>query len=241
MSSVIITGASGGIGRSAALAFAARGFDITAAGFTSADALSSLEHEIRAVGCGILTMTGDVSDPAFIEKLTEETVSAFGGIDVLVNNAGIARYGLIQDMTPEDFDRIMAVNVKSVFLATRSVIPHFLKKQSGSIVNVSSVWGIAGGSTEVLYSASKGAINAFTKAAARELGPSGIRVNAAAFGAIDTKMNAHLSDEDRSLLYDEIALGRMGTPEEAGEFIFDLAVNHPYLTGQVITFDGGWI
>ena len=241
MSSVIITGASQGIGRAAALAFAVRGWDITAAGFTSAGALSSLENEIRGMGRRVITRTGDVSDPAFAEALIADTIAAFGGVDVLVNDAGIALCGLIQDISPEEFDRVMAVNMKSVFLMTRAVIPHFLKNHAGSIVNVSSVWGIAGGSMEAVYSASKGAVNAFTKAAARELGPSGIRVNAAAFGAIDTKMNAHLSDEDRSLLYEEIALGRMGTPEEAGEFIFDLAVNHPYLTGQVITFDGGWI
>lgn len=241
MPSVIITGASQGIGRAAALAFAENGWDITAAGFTSVEALSSLKNEILAKNCRVLTMTGDVTDPAFIERLITETLLSFGGIDVLINDAGIAHYGLIQDISPEDYDRIMAVNMKSVFLATRAVIPHFLAKQAGSIVNVSSVWGIAGGSMETVYSASKGAVNAFTRASARELGPSGIRVNAAAFGAIDTKMNSRLTPEDRELLYEEIPLGRMGTPKEAGDFIFDIAVNHPYLTGQVLTFDGGWI
>ena len=241
MPSVIITGASQGIGRAAALTFAARGWDITAAGFTSAGALSSLENEIRGMGRRVITRTGDISDPAFAEALVHDALAAFGGVDVLVNDAGIALCGLIQDISPEEFDRVMAVNMKSVFLMTRAVIPHFLKNHAGSIVNVSSVWGIAGGSMETVYSASKGAVNAFTKAAARELGPSGIRVNAAAFGAIDTNMNRRLTAEDRALLCDEIPLGRMGTPEEAGNFIFDIAAGHPYLTGQVITFDGGWI
>ena len=241
MPSVIITGASQGIGRASALAFSENGWDVCAAGFHSQDALAALENEILSKNRRVITMAGDVSDPAFVDALVSGTVSAFGGVDALVNNAGIDLFGLIQDTSPEDFDRIMAVNAKSVFLATRAVIPHFLKKHAGSVVNVSSVFGVSGGAMEAAYSASKGAVNAFTKAAARELAPSGIRVNAAAFGAIDTKMNSRLTSEDRSLLYEEIPLGRMGTPEEAGAFIFDLAVNHPYLTGQVIVLDGGWI
>ncbi|MDO4620254.1 MAG: SDR family oxidoreductase, partial [Lachnospiraceae bacterium] len=129
---------------------------------------------------------------------------------------------------------------KSAFLTMREAIPLMLQKHSGSVVNVSSVWGNVGGACEAAYSASKGGLNTLTKAAAQELAPSGIRVNAAAFGAIDTVMNARLSEEEVLSLTEEIPLGRMGRTDEAAELIYDLAVRYTYITGQIVTMDGGW-
>lgn len=143
-------------------------------------------------------------------------------------------------MSNEEWHRVMGINLDSVFYCCREAIPYMLSKKSGSIVNVSSVWGNIGASMEVAYSASKGAVNSFTKALAKELAPSNIRVNAAAFGTIDTRMNSCFSAEERTALEEEIPIGRYGTTEEAAECIYRLATAPAYLTGQILTMDGGW-
>ena len=170
----------------------------------------------------------------------EKTMERFGGIDILINNAGISHIGLLGDMSNEEWHRVMGINLDSVFYCCREAIPYMLSKKSGSIINVSSVWGNIGASMEVAYSASKGAVNSFTKALAKELAPSNIRVNAAAFGTIDTRMNSCFSAEERTALEEEIPIGRYGTPQEAAECIYRLATAPAYLTGQIITMDGGW-
>ena len=144
-------------------------------------------------------------------------------------------------MTLDQWNRLLQTNITSMFLTCRAAVPLFLRQGGGSILNVSSVWGTAGASCEAAYSASKGAVNAFTKALGKELAPSKIRVNAIAFGAIDTSMNRFLSPEERADLEEEIPAGRFGTTAEAGALIADIALNHPYLTAQVLTMDGGWI
>ena len=162
------------------------------------------------------------------------------GLDVLINNAGIAYYGLLQDMTFDEWDSVLRTNLTSMFLTCREAIPKMLRNGSGKIINVSSVWGSAGAALESAYSASKGGVDAFTRALAKELAPSNIQVNAIAPGVIDTDMNKHLSPEERSALISEIPADRMGRAEEAAELIFQLAESNSYLTGQVISLNGGW-
>lgn len=174
--------------------------------------------------------------------MVSKTINVFGRIDVLVNNAGIAHIGMLQDMTFDEWNKIISTNLNSVYSCCHEVIPHMLSVGGGSIINVSSVWGVCGASCEVAYSASKGGINAFTKALGKELAASNISVNAVALGAIDTDMNKCFSDEDINALVDEIPANRLGKPSEIANYIFSLATNSSkYLTGQVIQIDGGWI
>ena len=239
---VLITGASRGIGAATARLFAGMGYNLTINCNRSFEDLTALQKELQDeydVDC--LALKADVGNPAEVNYMCEATVRKFGDIDILVNNAAISITGLLTDMTDEQWSRIINTNLSSVFYCCRQVAPRMISRKEGSIINVSSVWGIYGASCEVAYSATKGGVNAFTKALAKELGPSGIRVNAIAFGIIDTAMNKNLSEEERQDLADETAVGRFATPEEAGKVIVDIATEHPYLTGQVLQFDGGWI
>lgn len=171
-----------------------------------------------------------------------EKINGFcGGVDVLINNAGISHIGLLSEMSYEEWERILHTNLTSVFSCCKLAIPHMVSQKSGRIINISSDWGICGASCEVAYSATKGGINAFTKALAKELAPSNIQVNAIACGVIDTQMNACFSEEERAELADEIPAGRFGTPEETAHLAVQLATGNEYLTGQIITLDGGWL
>ena len=167
--------------------------------------------------------------------------SRFGRVDILINNAGISIVGLFQDMTRAEWDRLMNVNVGSVYNCCHFAVPNMIHNHGGKIINISSVWGVCGASCEVAYSATKGAINSFTKALAKELAPSNIQVNAIACGAINTDMNAFLSEEDMASLIDEIPAQRLGTGEDVAKLILDLTSGNDYLTGQIIQLDGGWI
>lgn len=172
-----------------------------------------------------------------------DVIKLFSGIDtldVLINNAGIAHIGLLTDMTAEQWHRILAVNLDACFYTCRAAIPLMLKKHSGKIINISSVWGTQGASMEVAYSASKGGMNAFTKALAKELAPSNIQVNAIACGVIDTTMNACLSPEELETLRAEIPADRIGSPSEVAALVLQTAAAPSYMSGQVITIDGGW-
>ncbi len=239
---VLITGASRGIGAECARLFAGHGYNlIINCSKTRAD-LTALQQELESeakVSC--LSIVADVSNSTEVNYMFEAASKRFGGVDILINNAGICHSGLMSDMTDTDWDRIIGTNLSSVFYCSKKAIPYMVSKKAGSIVNVSSVWGLYGASCEVAYSASKGGMNAFTKALAKELGPSNIRVNAVAFGIIDTDMNKCYSEEERADLAEEVAVGRFATAKEAAEMVVDIAINHPYLTGQVVQFDGGWI
>ena len=239
---VLITGASRGIGRAIACRFAKEGYNLILNCHHSGDLLETLKEElVTAYHCHILCCIGDVGDFSFVEQMIKESLATFGHIDVLVNNAGIAHIGLLTDMELSDWNRLVSTNLTSVFSTCKCAVPSMVQKKSGKISNISSIWGIAGASCEVAYSACKGGINAFTKGLAKELAPSNIQVNAIACGVIDTEMNACFSYEERKALEEEIPAGRYGTPTEVAELAFSLATKHPYLTGQVITLDGGYL
>lgn len=239
---VLITGASRGIGAALARRFAAAGCNLVLNCAHSKDTLFALADDLKTTfHINVLSLIGDIGDFSFVERLIQTAADTFGGIDILINNAGIASIGLLTDLTIEDWNRIVATNLTSVFSTCRCAVPYMVHNKQGKIINISSVWGVIGASCEVAYSACKGGVNAFTRALAKELAPSSIQVNAIACGVIDTDMNACFSPEERSELEAEIPAGRYGTPEEVAEFAFSLAMGHPYLTGQVITLDGGWI
>lgn len=238
---VFISGASYGIGRAAAIRFAKEGYTIMINCRQSKDELLALENELKqrfSVDC--YSFVGDIGDSDFVTDMFLQIREKIGGVDILINNAGISYLGLLSEMKDSDWNKVMSTNLNSVFYCSRAVIPHMLSQKCGRILNVSSVWGNVGASMEVAYSTAKGGVNAFTKALAKELAPSNIQVNAIAFGTIDTRMNDCFSEEERAMLEEEIPIGRFGTAEEAAEFIFQTATAPDYLTGQILTFDGGW-
>lgn len=233
----LITGASRGIGRATAEVFAAAGYHLILTCRSSVNELEKLaENLISRYQISCRAIQADAGDPEDASRLFEEIDS----LEVLINNAGISHIGLITDMTVEQWRRVMAVNLDACFYTCRAAIPLMLKRQSGRIINVSSVWGTQGASMEVAYSASKGGVNAFTKALAKELAPSNIQVNAIACGVIDTSMNSCLSQTELADLQAEIPADRLGTPEEAAQLILQIAQAPGYMTGQIITMDGGW-
>lgn len=238
---VLVTGASRGIGRAIAITFAEAGWSVGVCCRHSTSELDGLKEGIESQGGRCFCYTGDMGIYENARDFVAEASGALGPIDCLVNNAGISHIGLLSDMSPLQWQQILQTNLTSVFNCSHEVIPGMVARQSGSIINISSVWGICGASCEVAYSASKGGVNSFTRALAKELAPSHIMVNAIACGAIDTQMNQFLSPEERARLIDEIPACRMGQPEEVGRLTLQLAGNHPYLTGQVITLDGSWI
>ncbi len=237
---VLITGSSRGIGAACARRFATSGYQVMVhyhqnEAFAQATCQSILESGGKAAIFG-----ADIADNKQAEALVHKTEELFGGIDVLVNNAGIAMMKMFCDTSPEDWDRIFSVNMTGTANVTRAALPHMVHKKSGHIINISSIWGITGASCEVAYSASKGAIIGFTKALAKELGPSGILVNCVAPGVIETDMNANLDEETKTALIEETPLGIIGRPEDIAETVFYLAgdINH-FITGQVISPNGG--
>lgn len=238
---VFITGASGGIGQATARAFAKAGYRMAVCCHTRMEELTAFSRSLsETYHTDVYPFACDLSDPQAVSEVFAQAKEALGSIDVLINNAGISIVGLLNDLSNEDWNRILQTNLSSVFYCTKAVLPDMIHKKNGCIVNVSSVFGIYGASCEAAYSATKGAINAFSKSMAKELAPSNIRVNAVAFGAIDTQMNQNLTAEERATLEEEIPSGRYGTPEEAGAFLLQVAASPAYLTGQVLSFDGGW-
>ncbi len=238
---ILITGASRGIGKEIALRFASESTHLILTCEKNTELLQSVARSCIEKGAACDCFTGSLSDyPTVSDGL-------FGMIrekklipDIVINNAGISYVGLLQLMTPQEWHTVIDANLSSVFYCCREAIPFMLQAGQGKIINISSVWGVHGASCEAAYSASKGGVNAFTKALAKELAPSNIQVNAIAFGVIDTEMNHHLDDQERSQLADEIPAGRFAAPEEAADFVVRIALAGPYLTGQVIGFDGGF-
>ena len=220
---VLITGASRGIGRGIALSFAKEGWQVALNCRQNVEQLNETKALVCKGGAKCAIFPADVSDYTQTEKMFGDIEQTFGGVDILINNAGISIIGLFQDLSRADWMRLMDTNVGSVYNCCHFAIPHMVHEKCGKIINISSVWGIAGASCEAAYSASKGAVNALTR------------------GAIDTDMNAFLSEDERASLIEEIPAGRLGTPAEVGSLVQSLCSDSGYLTGQVIQLDGGWI
>lgn len=236
----LITGASGGIGSEIALRLAKDGFNIAACYCSDETGIRELEKKLKETHAEYRLYKADVSDYEKIKEVFADAAEVFGGVSVLVNNAGIAQQKLFTDITQEEFDRITAVNFKGVFNCCQCAVPFMVSQKSGKIINISSMWGICGASCETVYSATKAAVIGLTKALARELAPSNVQVNCVAPGAIDTKMNNNLTDEDKAAFAEEIPMGRFGTAAEiAGVVSFLAGRDSDYLTAQVIAADGG--
>ncbi|MCR5338538.1 MAG: SDR family NAD(P)-dependent oxidoreductase [Lachnospiraceae bacterium] len=232
-----ITGASRGIGEAIARNLAASGYNLYLACHSSSQRLTALANELAGhhnIEC--TSFTGDIGDVHFVE----ECFSQIPDLDILINNAGISYVGLLSDMDVDDWDTVIRTNLSACFYTSRMAIPLMLKKHAGQIINISSVWGNVGASMEVAYSASKGGLNSFTRALAKELAPSNIQVNAIACGVIDTDMNKHLSMADLEILKGEIPADRIGTTLEVAKMVHHIIEAPSYLTGQIITLDGGW-
>lgn len=239
---VLITGASRGIGKSAALLFASRRYHVFLNCRTSVDELQKLKYTIETLygsTCDILP--ADISHSDEVAAMFQKIYHSWDALDVLINNAGISHIGLLSDMSNEEWDHVLRTNLSSVFYCCRAAIPAMVARQSGRIINVSSMWGTSGASCEAAYSASKAGVNGLTRALAKELAPSNIQVNAAAFGVIDTDMNSQLTEEERSALSEEIPIGRFATPDEAALMLWNIATAPEYMTGQIIGMDGGFL
>lgn len=238
---VLVTGSSRGIGKAIAVKFAKKGYNVVINCAHQEDVLQKTKAEIESYQVTCHAFVGDMGNYDDVKELFAQIKKLFGGLDVLVNNAGISYLGLLTDMTPSDWERIINTNLTSVFNCCSLAIPSMVQRKYGKIINISSVWGNVGASCEVAYSTSKGGMNALTKALAKELAPSNIQVNAIACGAIDTEMNQFLNDDELMQLIDDIPTGRLGRAEEVADLVYHLAYKNEYLTGQIIGLDGGWI
>lgn len=247
MKNILITGASRGIGKAIALRFAHENCHLFINCNHSIEDLKQVKAEADAIFaasdhsasfCELLP--ANVGDPDAVRAMFDKIQSCCSGIDILINNAGMAHIGLLSDMTDSEWAKILHTNLSSVFYCSRAAIPHMVSQKEGKILNISSIWGNVGASCEAAYSASKSGVNGLTKALAKELAPSNIQVNAIACGAIDTVMNSQLDPNERMELEAEIPAGRFGRCEEVAELVYDLSMKHNYMTGQVLGLDGGW-
>lgn len=241
MKTVVVTGASKGIGRAVAKEFANNGYNVVICYNKSVSDAQQLLNEVSQTTRAIAVKV-DVSNEDDVKNMVEITKKTFGNIDVLVNCAGVSDTRLLIDSTKEDYDFVFDTNMRGTYNTCKLVGREMLSNQTGKIINISSIWGVLGGSCESVYSASKGAIIAFTKALAKELGPNGINVNAVAPGFIQTDMTKNVTEEIRQEIMDNSALGRLGTPEDvAGVVSFLASEKSEFITGQVISVDGGWL
>ena len=236
---VFITGATRGIGRAAAEVFLNKGYCVAITYEKSEDIAKEMQKKYTSQ---LLAVKCDVAKADDVKKAFEKTQRTFGGVDILINNAGISQQKMLCDVSEEEWNRMFDVNVKGMFNTVKEALSYMVHKKAGKIINISSVWGMVGASCEVSYSASKAAIIGFTKALAKELGPSGICVNCIAPGVIDTDMNKMHDDDVLEELKEETPIGRIGTPEEVARVIEFLAEDDSsFITGQVISPNGGFV
>lgn len=237
MKNVLITGGSRGIGKKCVYEFSKAGYRVFLNYNNSQSEAKKISSETGAV-----IIKADVSRANEVQKMADFIHENYGKIDILVNNAGIAQQKLFTDISESDWDRMFDINIKGMFLVTKAFAGDMISKKFGRIINISSMWGITGGSCEVHYSASKAAVIGFTKALAKELGPSKICVNCIAPGVIETEMNSNFSKEDLETLCEETPLERLGKPEEVAKIVYFLAGDDAaFITGQVINVDGGMV
>lgn len=233
----LVTGASRGIGKAVASTLASSGYDLYLTCHKNGELLNSLAKDLQeqyGIKCNCYTF------PISEEDKVAEMFRDISCLDVLINNAGISYIGLLTDMTYQEWHEVIDTNLSACFLTCKYAVPEMVRRRQGKIVNISSVWGNVGASTEVAYSASKGGVNAFTRALAKELGPSNVQVNAVACGVIDTDMNRCFDENEMKTLIQGIPSDRIGRPEEVAELVRLLCAGNEYLTGQIITLDGGW-
>ena len=239
---VLVTGASRGIGKEVALKYAENGYDVVINYVSSKTDVKALENEFKEKGVDSLIIKADVSKQEEVQELVDKAIEKFGKIDVLVNNAGITKDNLLMRMSEEEFDKVIEINLKGTYLVTKAVTKYMMKKRSGSIINLSSVVGVAGNAGQCNYSASKAGIIGFTKSVAKELASRNIRANAVAPGFIETDMTNVLSDSVKESIHNQIPLKRMGKAKEVAELIYFLgSEKSSYITGQVINIDGGMV
>lgn len=237
---MFVTGSSRGIGKEIAKIFAKNNFKVVINCINKKDLLIKTYNELKAINPHILALQGDISDYNQALNIFKKIEETFGFVDILINNAGISHIGLFNKIYPNIWQSLIKTNIEGVLNCSHIACQNMINKKSGIIINISSIWGNVGASCEVVYSTTKGAVNSFTKSLAKELAPSGIRVNAISCGAIDTEMNNFLSNEERESFIEEIPYMRFGKPEEVANLAFYLSSdNSSYLTGQIITLDGG--
>lgn len=242
MANILITGGSRGIGAATVRKLARDGHRVCFIYKESIETAHSLTRLLQAEGCDVIGVQCDVRQPAQVQNVVEAAAANRGSFDVLINNAGISWNGLLQDMLDAEWQDLFATNVSGAFYCTRAVLPEMIARQKGVIVNVSSIWGSRPGSCEVAYSATKGAIDAFTRSLAQEVAYSGIRVNAVAPGVVHTDMVEALGEETNAYLHDDIPMGRYAAPEEiAGLIAYLISDEASYITGQIITMAGGYV
>lgn len=236
----IITGASRGIGKEIAKTLARKGIKVIANYNKSETEAIKMQEELKKEGIIIDIFKADVSKKEECENLIKYTENKYKKIDILINNAGIDKYQLIDEVKKEDWNEIINTNLYSAFCMCQGVIKNMIHNKKGCIINISSIWGIVGASQEILYSISKAGMDGLTKALAKEVGPSNIRVNSIAPGIIDTKLNSNLSQEEIDKIKEEIPLERIGKPSDIAKCI-NWLIEDEYTTGQIISVNGGWI
>lgn len=238
MKTVLITGGSRGIGRSMVYAFAKNGYNVILNYLNSADIANQIADEFP----NVLAFRADVSNKKEVESMVQFVKERFGSVDILINNAGVSCTGLIQDITHEEWDKVLGINLTGVLNCTQAVIPDMISKKDGKIINISSIWGMVGAANEVAYSATKAGVIGLTKALAKEVGPSNIRVNCIAPGIVMTDMVSDYTAEEFEDIQNQIPLNKIGSTEDVANLALFLASeNSDYITGQVISPNGGWV
>lgn len=239
---VLITGASRGIGKETAIVLAENGYNVIINYHNSKDSALSLADKITSFGGNCIAIKADISNPSQVESMFCEAKNKYGKIDILINNAGIAKQNLFTDVSYSEWRNMFNVNMDGVFHCCQNALPDMIRRHEGKIINISSIWGIVGASCEVAYSSTKAAIIGFTKALAKEVGPSGIQVNCVAPGVIDTDMNSNLDEPSLSQLKDETPLCRLGKVEDiANTILFLVSSKSDFITGQIISPNGGFV
>ena len=236
---VIVTGGSRGIGAAIVSLLAKEDYNIVLNYNKSEEIAKKMQEEFTSLGKTVEIFKADVSKREEVKKLVEFAINKFGRIDVLINNAGISQTKLFTDITDEDWNNMLNIDLNSVFYMTQEVVPYMIHEKQGCIINISSIWGMVGASCEVHYSVAKAGVDAMTKSLAKELGPSNIRINSIAPGIIDTDMNKYLSETELEQIKEEIPLGKIGDTLSIAKCAKWL-IEDEYTTGQIISINGGW-